>query len=154
MSQSPADQSSNASLPIALGIAGLVPFALCSATIAAQMSLPLIGNSESARDALIVYAVAILSFTGGIRWGIALKDNNDRSGRDLIISVIPALAGWFAYFLEAPRDLWMLCVAFVIFGLLDYGLSCRTVVPEWFGKLRIALSAGAALCLAVAAIAG
>jgi hypothetical protein len=152
MSQSPAPQSNT--LPIALGVAGLIPFALCAATVAAEMTLPLIGNADAARDALVVYAIAILSFTGGIRWGLTMMSDNGRGGRDLIISVIPALVGWFAYFLAAPRDLWMLCVAFIVFGLLDYGLSCRTVAPEWFGRLRLGLAAGAALFLAIAAIFG
>jgi hypothetical protein len=152
MSQSTSPTS--ATLPIALGVAGLIPFALCAATIAAEMTLPLIGNADAARDALVVYAIAILSFTGGIRWGLAMKDESGRGARDLIISVIPALVGWFAYFLAAPRDLWMLCVAFIMFGLLDYGLACRTIAPEWFGRLRLGLAAAAGTCLAIAAVFG
>jgi Protein of unknown function (DUF3429) len=150
---SQAESSSNqATLPIALGFAGLIPFALCAMTIAAQMTLPLIGNADSARDALVVYAVAILSFTGGIRWGLAMPDLGgrgeeigkpaDKRRNDRNDQVAAA----------APRDLWMLCIAFIIFGLLDYGLACRTVAPEWFGRLRIGLAAAAATCIAVAAI--
>ncbi len=61
-----------------------------------------------------------------------------------MISVIPALVGWFAWFQPSPADLWWLAAAHVLLGLLDYGLACRTIVQEWFGRLRLGLSAVAA----------
>lgn len=146
-------QSHTSPVPLALGIGGLIPFVALSGAMALDMALPLIGNPEAARTALLIYAIAILSFLGGVRWGIALGyEDQAKAARDYAIAVIPALVGWAAAGLDEPRDLWMLCIAFVVLGLLDYGLACRTVAPEWYGRLRLALSAVAALALGLAAV--
>jgi Protein of unknown function (DUF3429) len=140
-------------VPLALGVAGLVPFVGLAGALAFDTGVPGLGNAEAARTALVVYAIAILSFLGGVRWGIALgQEDQAKATRDYIIAVIPALAGWAAIALEEPRDLWLLCIAFVALGLMDYGLACRTVAPEWYGRLRLALSAVAALALGLAAV--
>jgi hypothetical protein len=137
-------------VPIVLGLSGLVPFIACALALSGGFALPLIGGSGATRLALVVYAIAILSFLGGVRWGIAMS--GDQLTRDYVISVTPALIGWAAIGLSRPRDLWMLCVAFIIYGLLDYGMACRVVAPEWYGRLRLFLSGVAALCLGIAAV--
>lgn len=146
--------SSSNSIPtsaLLLGCAGLLPFLACTAALHLGMALPGIGEP---RRALIVYAVAILSFLGGVRWGVALGyENQQQAGRDYALAVIPALVGWGAALMSAPADLWTLAVAFLLVGLLDYGMSCRTVAPEWYGNLRLALSAAVTLALAAAALA-
>ena len=38
-------------------------------------------------------------------------------------------------------------------SLYDYGLACRIVAPEWYGRLRLALTAAASTLLAAAALA-
>lgn len=139
--------------PCLLGLAGLIPFLAGAIALALGLSLPVIGGTGQVRLALVVYAIAILSFLGGVRWGIALGyEDSHKATRDYIIAVVPALVGWLAIGLAAPRDLWLLCAAFVTLGLLDYGLACRTVAPEWYGNLRLLLSGVAALCLGVAAL--
>ena len=139
-------------MPIALGAAGLLPFVALSGAVLFEAELPLIGTVEAARFALLVYAIAILSFLGGVRWGIALGyEDQAKAARDYVLAVLPALIGWSAIGLNEPWDMWMLCVAFIALGLLDFGLTCRTVAPEWYGKLRLALSAISALALGVVA---
>ncbi len=139
-------------IPLALGLGGLIPFVALAAAVRLDLSLPVIGDSEAARGALTVYAVAILSFLGGVRWGIALgEEEQAKAGRDYIIAIIPALLGWAAFGLSEPAELWTLCAAFVALGLFDYGLACRTIAPEWYGRLRLGLSAIAALALGIAA---
>jgi hypothetical protein len=139
-------------MPLALGLGGLVPFVVLAGAAIADMGLPVIGDGDAARGALLTYGVAILSFLGGVRWGIALGyEDQAKAARDYVIAIIPALVGWAATGLDAPRDLWVLTVAFVALGLLDYGLSCRTVAPEWYGRLRLGLGAVAALALGLVA---
>jgi hypothetical protein len=141
-------------VPLILGIAGLLPFVALSLALAAGLTLPLFTDEDSMRVALVGYGVVILSFLGGVRWGLALKEDESGEGkasRDFIIAVIPALLGWFAWFQPSPADLWWLAVAHILLGLLDYGLACRVIVQEWFGRLRLGLSAVAALSLIVAA---
>lgn len=115
------------------------------------LALPL---ATDPRRALIIYAVAILSFLGGVRWGVALGyENQEQARRDYVLAVLPALIGWGAALLSAPADLWTLAIAFLLLGLLDYGMSCRTVAPEWYGNLRLGLSAAVTLLLGAAAMA-
>ncbi len=142
-------------VPLWLGVAGLIPFVALSLALAAGATLPLFTDEDSMRVALVGYGVAILSFLGGVRWGVALKEDeagDGKANRDFVISVIPALVGWFAWFQPSPADLWWLAAAHVLLGLLDYGLACRTIVQEWFGRLRLGLSAVAALSLVLAAL--
>ncbi|MCO4053471.1 MAG: DUF3429 domain-containing protein [Bosea sp.] len=144
-------------VPLLLGALGLLPFLGLSFGLAIGVTLPLFEDADSMRVGLVGYGVAILSFLGGVRWGLAIKESEEggsKADRDFIISVIPALIGWFAWFQSSPADLWWLVAAHVALGLLDYGLACRIIVPEWYGRLRLALSGIAAACLMLAAIAG
>jgi hypothetical protein len=142
-------------IPLLLGLGGLIPFVALSAALALGVDLPLFTDADSMRVALVGYGVVILSFLGGVRWGVAIKEDETGDGkanRDFIISVVPALVAWFAWFQPAPADLWWLAVAHILLGLLDYGLACRVLVPEWFGRLRLLLSAVAAASLILAAV--
>ncbi len=141
--------------PLLLGLGGVVPFVGLSLALATGFVMPGFEDGDSIRVALVGYGVAILSFLGGVRWGLAIKQSEDggaKADRDFIISVIPPLVGWFAWFQTSPADLWWLALAHVLLGLLDYGLACRIVVPEWYGKMRLALAAIAALSLMLAAV--
>ncbi len=142
-------------LPILLGLGGLVPFVVLGTALIAGITLPLFEDIDSMRVALVGYGVVILSFLGGIRWGLALKEAEGGSGkanRDYVIAIIPALLGWFAWFQPSPADLWWLAASHLALGLLDYGLACRIIVPEWHGRLRLALAAAAALMLMLVAL--
>jgi hypothetical protein len=149
--------SSEKSIPsaaLALGAAGIIPFLACTAGLAAGFAVPGIGSGAQLSQALIVYAVAILSFLGGARWGIAMGYESEAAQRrDFVIAVVPALVGWGAALMAPGAALWTLCAAFVLLGLLDYGLYCREVAPEWYGRLRLGLSAAVAVLLGVAAAA-
>lgn len=141
--------------PVALwlGLGGLIPFVVLAGALVAGGSLPFLGGADAIRHALMIYAVAILSFLGGVRWGIAMGYADVRvATRDFIISVIPAILGWAAALLPHGPGLWLMVAAFVLLGLYDYGLACRTVAPEWYGRLRLALSAAASTLLAAAAL--
>jgi hypothetical protein len=138
-----------------LGIGGLIPFAGLSLALASGFVLPLFADADSMRVALVGYGVAILSFLGGVRWGLAIRESeagDGKANRDFIIAVVPALIGWFAWFQPSPADLWWLAAAHVVLALLDYGLACRIIVPEWYGRMRLALGGVAAACLILAAL--
>jgi hypothetical protein len=142
-------------VPLLLGLGGLIPFVGLALALAAGFTPPLFTDEDSVRVALVGYGVVILSFLGGVRWGLALKEDeagDGKANRDFVIAIIPALLGWFAWFQPAPADLWWLAAAHVLLGLLDYGLACRIIVQEWFGRLRLGLSLIAALSLILAAV--
>ncbi|KPH81270.1 DUF3429 domain-containing protein [Bosea vaviloviae] len=137
---------------LVLGAAGIIPFMACTVGLAAGLTLPVVGGGARLTQALIVYGVAILSFLGGVRWGIALGYEDDsQARRDYAIAVVPALVGWGAALLAPTLALWTLCAAFILLGLMDYGLYCREVAPEWYGRLRLGLSGAVAELLGVAA---
>ncbi len=145
-------EKSPPAVPLALGIAGLIPFAVLAPMAAGWIGPVLVASADSARLMLAVYGVAILAFLGGVRWGLALTyESEDASRRDYILAVLPAIAAWGAFALSAPWDMRSIALMHLVWGLMDYGLACRTVAPEWYGRLRLALCAAAALLLWIGA---
>jgi Protein of unknown function (DUF3429) len=134
--------------PLALGVSGLIPFW--------GLALALLIYSALGREtnrivfALAAYAAIIISFLGGIRWGLAVAAKAE-DVKPYAISVVPSLVAWAA--LAAPGH-WR----FVILGLvalalgpLDLELVRSGQAPAWFGRLRMILSTGAGIALLMAA---
>lgn len=137
-------------LPLFLGLAGLVPFVALALAIATGSGWRL-GITMMA-SMLAQYAAVILAFLGGIRWGLALRlPVGLRRSTLFVLSVIPALTGWFALALKRPFDLAVLALALLSLGLADQALSRDGTAPAWFGRLRLILTFVAVLSLAVAA---
>ncbi|MGP9820269.1 DUF3429 domain-containing protein [Salinarimonas sp. NSM] len=138
-------------VPLVLGLSGLIPFYVPAVALLAGLDLG--GDPAFLALALAAYGALILSFLGGIRWGIAVAmEEQDAARRGYVIAVVPSLLAFAALALPPEARLWTLCGLHVALGLLDYGLVCREEAPEWFGRLRLVLSGGAALALALGAI--
>ena len=138
--------------PLALGVAGLAPFWIL--TLALVTGVGFGYDRASIAFALAAYGAVILSFTGGIRWGIAVTaEEQEPATREYAISVIPSLLGWAALLLPAEWQLGTLAALVIAVGLFDYGMVCRETAPEWFGRLRLILAGGAGAALIIAAIA-
>lgn len=117
-----------------LGYAGLIPFV--AAAVAGLVS----GANDFPVRALVAYGAAILSFLGGVRWGLAMATAEPAALlRPLLISVLPSLAGWGALLLPTPTSLIVLSAAFSLLLLADLRL---TSAPAWYGTLRVPLSLG------------
>ena len=136
--------------PPALGYGGLVPFWIL-ALARVTGSHPGLGQAF-VTAALATYGATILSFLGGIRWGIFVA-RPDATGRDLLVSVVPQLLGWAALALADPWRLVVLALLILGLGPLDRGLVRRGLAPDWFGRLRMRLSLGAGAALLLAAMA-
>jgi hypothetical protein len=96
----------------------------------------------------------ILSFVGGIRWGIAVTmEDQERARREYAIAVIPSLLAWLVLLLPPHWQLGTLAALVIVVGLFDYGMVCREDAPEWHGRLRLILTGGAGLALIVGAFA-
>ena len=76
-------------LAMLLGVAGLVPFVVCGL---ASVSTSFIG-AQAAAQLLIAYGAVVLSFLGGIHWGVSLTAVEDGRQR-LALGVLPGLLGW------------------------------------------------------------
>ncbi|MEM7236930.1 MAG: DUF3429 domain-containing protein [Pseudomonadota bacterium] len=131
-----------------LGLAGLIPF-----VVAAMVHL---GHGETSviRSLTLGYGVAILSFMGGCRWGLAAAGlGQGASLAPLAISVLPCLYAWIAAELPGAFAYFALAAGFV--GLLsaDLKLTAQAGAPAWWPALRWPLSLGAAGSLLLAGVA-
>jgi hypothetical protein len=139
-----------------LALAGAVPFAVATAALVSthsQVRVPAIA-------AMVTYAAVILSFLGGIEWGLALREEApgaSAAARErfhavaLVVSVVPSLAGWGVLWLPSPH--WQLGAAlgiFVAVWAVDLGFARQGLLPSWFVNLRTAVTALVAVLLGVA----
>ncbi|APV51083.1 hypothetical protein BWI17_16165 [Betaproteobacteria bacterium GR16-43] len=133
-----------------LTIAGAIPFAVATAFVfrgESSVRVPAIA-------ALITYSAVILSFLGGIEWGIALREeagNEFTRAVALGLSTVPSLAAWAVFWL--PGTLVQLGTAlgvFVFAWAADQYLASRGLLPTWFVDLRTAITGVVAAILGVA----
>jgi hypothetical protein len=96
------------------------------------------------------YAAVVLSYLGGIRWGIALTAPAEDAANVFALSVLPALGGWAALFIPPPYSFVLLAVAFAAHGAWDTLSAQQGSMPDWFARLRMQLTAGIVLTMIVA----
>ena len=141
----------NPPLPFLLGLSGFVPFwglALAKAT-----GWPHAIPAGEVDAMLATYAATILSFLGGIRWGVAVvAAGRPRVATDFVFGVTPQLFAWGALVLPDPWRFWVLGIGVLALGPIDRNLVARGLAPDWFGRLRMILSLGAGAALFVAAL--
>ncbi|MCY7314359.1 MAG: DUF3429 domain-containing protein [Rubrivivax sp.] len=132
---------------LGLGYAGLLPF------VAGALLLWLLRGEAQGHVALALsaYAALILSFLGGIHWGLAMRQPAAATA-GLVWGVVPSLLAWPALLMPAFS-------ALVIHGallLLSYAVDRRSYpahgAAAWLG-LRFRLSAVAALSCFIGAAA-
>lgn len=128
----------------ALGLAGVLPFlALAILTLAGG------AHASFALSALLGYGAVILSFLGGIHWGLGI--GRDRpSGGLLGIGVLPSLVGWAALLVGGKLGLGLLVLAFPLVLAVDLRLTRDSLAPAWFPRLRVVLTSAVVACLLVA----
>ena len=122
-----------------LSLAGFLPFAGLS--LALWLLLPSNGYFPFVIDALTTYAAVILSFLGGIRWGLVLRSASDASSRnELVFSILPALVGWISLLLAAPYVFAVHALAFAAHGAWDSVSGEKGAFGLWFVRLRTVLT--------------
>ena len=152
-----ADPASQARVPAAaawLGTFGAVPF------IALAVASLLVGDvqRDKAVLALATYGAVILSFLGGIHWGLAIagfgpKTSDAAFSRRLILSIVPSLVGWGALLLPPVATLGILAFAFAAMLWVDVQASDDGEAPAWYPRLRWPLTAVVVICLATGVVA-
>lgn len=137
--------------PLALGIAGLAPFVGFAALIGFGVpTLSTGGLAVPAMAALLAYGAVILSFMGGVHWGLALRGAPPTG---YVASVLPSLTGWFAVLLLPPAPAALaLAAAFAALLLYDLAVIGRSEAPPWYGRLRIGLTGIVVATLLVASL--
>ncbi len=101
-------------------------------------------------DALKIYATLVLSFLGGIRWGLVLAEHNSRNSRRTIVAALIAPGiGWASVFLSGPIGFAFLIVAFAGQGAWDNFAAHNGRLPRWFAKSRMILTGISSASLAI-----
>ena len=131
---------------LAYGLLGIIPF--CSLPIAALLA----PNCTSVAAAIeAVYAALILSFLGGARWGLAVRD---ASPNPVVVglAMTPTLAG-LAVLVVTHGDvrLQLLALAAALTLSWIWDLTARSL-PPWYGRFRTVLTLGAVGGLCVGAM--
>ena len=133
-----------------LGWAGVIPFALLTATSVLGVEV----SSLDPQGALREYGTIILSFLGGAQWGVLLPRNQEEVSPSWRygVSVLPALLGFLC--LLAPQTLGLVGLVAGFLGLLAYDLTTvhRGLAPGWYGKLRLQLTGVVVVLLTIAAL--
>ena len=133
-----------------LAIAGTIPFIVATAFIfrgESHVRVPAIA-------ALITYSAVVLSFLGGIEWGLALREEaGDERSRAVALglSTVPSLAAWAVLWLPSTtQQLGTALGIFVFAWAADQYLTSRGLLPTWFVDLRTAITGAVAIILGVA----
>ena len=148
-----------------LGYSGLLPPLGVIALELATRSAPPVENPPQLGFGLamvaLIYAALILSFLGGMWWGVAAaKVRNDRLAPWLILAVVPSLWALGAFlagagsagYARAPQVIaWLLAAGLLLSLLGDLRLRAAELVPAWWMRLRVPLSVGLAVLTVIAA---
>ncbi len=122
-------------LPLLLGLAGLIPFVAATAMVWwAPMTWQFI-----AIQAFLYYSAVILSFLGGVQWGVAMSLEPAGSAgfnRRLLLSMGPSLIAWPALLLHPYTGAWALAAGFLLVRLHEWGRDSRALLPGWYQSLR------------------
>jgi hypothetical protein len=128
-----------------LGWAGVLPFA-------AGALLMWFVSSEAhpyVALALSAYAAVIVSFLGGIHWGLAFRENPPPPGL-LGWGVVPSLVAWVAVMMPPSAGLVIHGLMLLACYAVDRRIYPRHGAAQWL-TLRFRLSSGAALCCFIGA---
>ncbi|MEE4292852.1 MAG: DUF3429 domain-containing protein [Xanthomonadales bacterium] len=127
-----------------LGYAGVLPFGAL-ALLHVFGSGPVEAHAERA---FLLYGGIILSFLGGIRWGVATGKDRFR-GIAPYLSVLPSLWAFFFLLWPDPRAaLWGLLAGFVVMGLADR-FQPAAGSADWMIVLRSRLTSAVIACFGV-----
>ena len=137
-------ETEEASVPVSagglggLGGLGAVPF------VGLAGVLPLLagGVKSLVVQALLAYGATILSFLGGVHWGLAIKiPPADGLKARLVLSVLPSLVAWVALLVGGAHGLMLLALAIAATLWVDLRATRLGQAPSWYPKWRLPLSA-------------
>jgi hypothetical protein len=136
----------NKRLVYVLGLAGLIPFIVLA--LACWVVHPIwLGPFIKGQ---LAYAIAILSFLGGMHWGATVASNElnaPQTRKALVWSVVPALIAWFSTMLGG-FGFALLMAGFIGAYQVDKRLFVWYGWPQWLLQLRFRLT-----CVVVASLA-
>ena len=137
---------------------GTVPFVVCVFFLLFGKMVGLGLYRPLAAQAIISYAAIVVSFLGGIQWGIGLStiDQQPHTARSLfLLSIVPSLLAWAMLFLPVSTSRIIVAIFLVGFvWIIDALLHLQKVIPDWFFRLRSIISCVIIGALIAALVAG
>ncbi len=129
-----------------LGMAGLLPF------VAGAAGLWLLPPDWAglAALALLTYAAVIVSFLGGIHWGLAMSLAQTRRGL-LIWGVLPSLLAWAGLLLNSAWGLLLMAASLLLCYVVDCQVYRSLRLGGWIGLRGLLTIVSVLSCLAGAA---
>jgi len=129
---------------LALGLAGLIPFAWGALTVLrpelGQQAAPLIGARFVGPYVQLFYGAVILSFMSGVLWGFATKARGATAASGYALSVIPALWVFFMTGGGPVTAAMNLGAGFIGLLALDWHFWRLGLAPRWWMRLRLLLT--------------
>lgn len=124
---------------------GVVPFAV--GAVLANIS----ETAQTGHWLIVGYGAVILSFLGGIQWGVGLKAA-PMAWLPYLIAILISLTGWVAMLLPSLWGIALLAGGFVCAFIYDAISVGVFRLPGWFLGLRSLLTVSVISCLALAAL--
>ena len=127
-------------LAVILGVAGIIPFILCGLWAVSASYF----GSRVAVQLLVAYGAVVLSFVGGIHWGVSLV-SDEADDRRLTLGVLPGLAGWLclalSVYLNRPSlGVALLIALFIVAASAEWKGRLRGGIPQGFILLRVGVT--------------
>lgn len=138
-------------VPMALMFLGVVPFASPAGAMFVWRDTPQL--QILAAFWLLVYAAVILSFLGGVRWGVEIAKRERPRFAELGPSTLGALMGWGLLLASFQWDYnpWFFVAMAAAFLLLYLYDSISPELPLWYRRMRLWPTLGAIGSLGFAA---
>ncbi len=127
------------------GYAGVAPFALCLLGVGV---LPEYAQRELAQRIAVAYGAVVLTFVGGVHWGLALAGRMPWRPVRILGAIAPALVAAAAVVMGGQRGLALLVVGLGVFWLYEHR-KVGPELPDEYLSLRRNLSLGACILLAL-----
>ncbi|MEI6738381.1 MAG: DUF3429 domain-containing protein [Pseudomonadota bacterium] len=141
-----------------LAYLGTLPFIVCAFILLFGNMLGLGLFRPLATQAITTYAAIIVSFLGGIQWGVGISTHEQQphTARSLfMLSIVPSLLAWAMLFLPASASRIVVAIFLVGFvWIIDALLYLQKVIPVWFFTLRSSVSGVVVVSLIIALVAG
>jgi hypothetical protein len=128
------------SIFLPIGALGLIPFIF--------FGLGALGNNPSSAQAMLVglvdYAALMLTFAGGVHWGVALAPMPARPATRFGLGVVPLIVAWVALVsaqaLTPVAALTILCLGYLVTAVVEHRAAKQWLLPRNYMALRWIIS--------------
>lgn len=95
------------------------------------------------------YGAIILGFMSGVLWGFSARLEPAQAASGYVLSVVPALWVFFTNGGGAEQAGILMMFGFAGILLLDWFFWKNAAAPDWWMRLRLMITAGVLICLAI-----